>query len=131
MISAVVIYYFKCTVNGVALSGTTTMSDGNGAGANISGNFVNEQSQKKSAIIVFAENIGTKGLTTYTSTYTGYQDESGAWWRWKSGTFTITKWDDVKYEVAGTFNSLVFENPNDITKTIEVTDGRFYVMLAH
>jgi hypothetical protein len=125
-------YHFTCKVDGVAFAVTKHMSDGNGVYANVGGEQVNAQNQKESSFTLGIDGLAIKGATTYTpsSSYqVFYSDENGVSWHYKSGSFIVTKYDAAKFEVTGTFSSIILESDAGATKT--ATDGSFYVYLVH
>lgn len=125
-------YYFKCKIDGVAFEVTKHLSDGNGSYANIGGDQVNAQNQKKSSINIGIVDLSTKGAAVYTPTSNTdvyFKDESDVTWQYKSGSFTVTKYSADKSEVTGTFSSIVVASSAGLTKTF--TDGSFNVYLIH
>ncbi len=116
-------YHFTCKVNGVAFSGITTGSDV----GNLSGSYTNTQSQLTSGFNLYADHFDAAAPVTYSTAESCYRGEDGVWLNYKSGSYTITKYDAAKSEVTGNFTSLVFGDNSEIT----ATEGSFFLYMIH
>ncbi len=122
-------YFFKCKINGSNFEVTTHLSDFDGTNANIGGQQVDPADQRISLINLFAANLASSGIGTFTpgsATEALFRDVNGTNYFYQSGSFEITEFNAPNSTVSGGFSSITFSSG---TETVVATEGSFHVYM--